>query len=96
MDTTCRLRSFSPIYSSKFVNICRSPSAKCVCHSDSFFRKASILPCTVNTSLSCPCKDMFSSFNREKHPPSMQPWLPTHRRTRVFEISHYFAVEKIL
>ena len=66
MDTTFRLRSFSPIYSSKFENICRSPSAKCVCHSDNFFSKASILPCTVNTFLSCPCKDMFSSFNREK------------------------------
>ena len=65
MDTYW-LRSFSSIYSSKFVNICRSPSAKWVCHSDSFFPKASILPCTVNTSLSCPYKGMFSSFNREK------------------------------
>ena len=66
MDTTFQLRSFSPIYLSKYVNICRSPSAKYVCHSDSFFPKASILPCTVDTSLSCPCKNMFSSFNRKK------------------------------
>ena len=36
-------------------------------------------------------------FNRKKkHPPGMQPWQPTHRRTRVSEISDYFAAENII